>query len=128
MKKNILIINILIILCSACNRIPKHATLIENFPASCTLQGDSIRNFDNELGIMAILNAGNYFVCPSHRTDFHFAVYQKDNLQKVGEILPQGRGAGEFIAPAYFSQYKIESNETKIWILEQALNQYLKIE
>ena len=127
MKKNILIINILIILCSACNRIPKHATLIENFPASCTLQGDSIRNFDNELGIMAILNAGNYFVCPSHRTDFHFAVYQKDNLQKVGEILPQGRGAGEFIAPAYFSQYKIESNETKIWILEQALNQYLKI-
>ena len=60
MKKNILIINILIILCSACNRIHKHATLIENFPASCTLQGDSIRNFDNELGIMAILNAGNY--------------------------------------------------------------------
>ncbi len=118
---------ILLISCIACNSIPKHATLIEEFPSTCMLQGDSIKNFDSELGIMAILNAGNYFICPSHRTDYHFAVYKKDSLKKICDIFPKGRGAGEFIAPAYFSQYQTESKETKIWVLEQALNQYLKI-
>ena len=126
MKKNLLVLG-LFIACMACNRLPEQAVLVEDFPATYTLQGDSIRNFDDELGIMAILNAGDYFLCPSHGTDYHFAVYQKDSLQKVGNILPQGRGAGEFMAPAYFNQYDQENGETKIWILERTLNQYLKV-
>ena len=31
------------------------------------------------------------------------------------------------MAPAYFNQYDQENGETKIWILERTLNQYLKV-
>ena len=37
---------ILLISCIACNSIPKHATLIEEFPSTYVLQGDSIKDFD----------------------------------------------------------------------------------
>ena len=82
MKKNLLVLG-LFIACMACNRLPEQAVLVEDFPATYTLQGDSIRNFDDELGIMDILNAGDYFLCPSHGTDYHFAVYQKDSLTNM---------------------------------------------
>ena len=47
MKKNLLVLG-LFIACMACNRLPEQAVLVEDFPATYTLQGDSIRNFDDE--------------------------------------------------------------------------------
>ena len=111
----------------ACNRLPKKSVEIKDFPHIVFLEGDSISIFDNELGIMELNDAGDYILCSSHRTDYHYSVFHKKDFHKVGEILKQGRGTEEFIAPSYFSQYQIEGGETKIWVLERALNVFFKI-
>lgn len=113
---------------NACNRLPKNSVEIKDFPHTVFLEGDSISVFDNELGIMGLNDAGDYILCPSHRTDFHYSVYTKNDFRKVGEILRHGRGTEEFIAPAYFSQYSIEGDATKIWVLERDLNLFFKID
>ena len=112
---------------AGCNTLPQNSVIIEDFPWAINLKGDSINSFDEELGIAGLYDAGDFILCASHRTDYHFSAYSKDKYYKLKNILKVGRGAGEFIAPAYFSQYQIEDKETKIWILERALNRYFKI-
>lgn len=124
MKKLLTILPIILI---SCNSIPKNSVVIKNFPYTTTLKGDSVTFFDEELGIMGFNDAGNFILCSSHGTEYHYSVYTKDSHSKVGDILKEGRGPEEFIAPDYFSQYKIENKETKIWILERARNKYFKI-
>lgn len=111
----------------SCNSIPKNSVLIKDFPSTIVLKGDSITVFDEELGIMGLINAGDFILCSSHGTDYHYSIYKLDSLQKTGNFLKVGRGAYEFIAPDYFSQYQVEDKDTKIWILERALNKYFKI-
>lgn len=117
-----------LILWTACDRMPKNTVVIADFPVSERLVGDSIDSFDTELGILDIKDAGKYLLCRSHRTDYHYAVFSKDSLGKVAELCANGRGPGEFIAPAYFSQFVIEDGHLKIWILERALAEFVKID
>lgn len=112
---------------AGCHSMPKNSVVIENCPWTQKLHGDSIDIFDEELGIAGLYDAGDFILCASHRTDYHFSVYSKNNCCKLKNIFKVGRGAGEFIAPAYFSRYQTENKETKIWILERALNRFFKI-
>lgn len=124
MKNTLFILSIVLY---ACNTIPENSIIVENFPSTILLKSDSITNFDDELGLMALYDAGNFILCNSHKTAYHYSIYSKDSLYKLCNILKEGRGPGEFIAPDYFSQYQIENKETKIWILERAINKYFKI-
>lgn len=112
---------------AGCHTIPQHSVVIEDFPWTKNWEGDSINSFDEELGITGLYDAGDFILCASHRTDYHFSVYSKNEHHKLKDIFKVGRGAGEFIAPAYFSQYQTVDEETKIWILERALNRFFKI-
>ncbi len=123
--KNILYIFLLAL--AGCHTMPQNSVIIEDFPITQKLKGDSIQVFDEELGITGLYDAGDFILCASHRTDYHFSVYSKNNCRKLKNIFKVGRGAGEFIAPAYFAQYQTENKETKIWILERALNRFFKI-
>lgn len=107
----------LFILLVSCDKTPENSIIVTGFPLSEKLKGDTVDYFDSELGILNINDAGKYWLCSSHRTDYHFAVYSKSNIEKVAELCVNGRGAGEFIAPAYFSQYVTEGGDLKIWIL-----------
>lgn len=118
----------LLFLLFACDRKPKNRVVITDFPVSERLVGDSVDSFDTELGILDIKDAGKYLLCRSHRTDYHYAVFSKDSLRKVAELCVNGRGPAEFIAPAYFSQYVTEDGHLKIWILERALAEFVKID
>lgn len=111
----------------ACDRIPGNSVVVTDFPVSEKLKGDTVNYFDSELGILDIKDAGKYWLCRSHRTDYHFAVFSKEGLGKVAELCVNGRGAGEFIAPTYSSQYVTEDGDLKIWILERALSEFVKI-
>lgn len=113
---------------AACDRMPQNAVIVTDFPVSERLTGDTVDYFDSELGILDIKDAGKYWLCRSHRTDYHFAVFAKDGFKKVGELCMNGRGPGEFIAPSYFSQYTVENGNLKVWILERALSEFMKID
>lgn len=115
------------VLLVACHRMPDNSVVVHDFPVVINLKGDSIVNFDNELGINGMQDAGDFILCSSHRTEYNFSVYEKRSRHKVGNFLKRGRGAGEFLAPRYCMQYKIEGGETKIWVLERALNKFFKI-
>ena len=107
------------ILFLSCQSLPPQVHIISKFPRTLNVEGEPITSFDKELGIMSLHVTDNYFLCGSHRTDYHFSVYSKNNISKITDLCKKGRGPGEFIAPAYFSQYKLENGETKIWILDR---------
>lgn len=111
----------------ACDKLPENSVIVDSFPFSEKLSGDTVNYFDSELGILDIKLAGKYWICSSHRTDYHFAIYSKDNFEKVAEICKNGRGPNEFLAPAYYSQYVIEEGDVKIWILERDKSEFMKI-
>ena len=120
-------VKVFLFLIVACQKMPENFLVVTEFPVSEKLKGDTVHYFDSELGILDIKDAGKYWLCRSHRTDYHFALFSKDGSEKVAELCVKGRGAGEFIAPAYFSQYATESGHLKIWILERALSEMIKI-
>lgn len=126
MKNAVLIFSFFLVM--ACNNMPENSVVVTDFPVSEKLKGDTVNYFDSELGILDIKDAGKYWLCRSHRTDYHYAVFSKSGLEKVAELCVNGRGPGEFIAPAYFSQYGIEDGDLKIWILERALSEFVKID
>ena len=115
------------ILLTSCNSIPPQVHIVNNFPYTINLKGNEITSFDNELGIMGLYVTDNYFLCSSHRTEFHFSVYSKDSIAKIINLCKQGRGPGEFISPMYFSQYQIENEETKIWVLDRGTSTFYLI-
>lgn len=112
----------------SCKTLPENAIILTEFPEVRYLEGDTVNYFDSELGIMSFHDAGKYIICGSHRTDYHFAVYEKNTFNKAAELFKAGRGPGEFIAPIYWSQYTVEDNHVKIWVLERALSKYMKVD
>jgi len=111
----------------ACNTTPHNHVIIQKLPNTQKLHGYSTTKFDNEFGIIALYTTENYYICQSHRTDYHFFIYNKKDTTKIGDLCPKGRGANEFIAPIYLSQYVLENQETKIWILDRATSRFYKI-
>ncbi|MFR9531609.1 MAG: BF3164 family lipoprotein [Rikenellaceae bacterium] len=91
------------------------------------LKCENINNFDAELGALALFDAGDYILCQLMNDQYFYAVYSKHNLEKVINILPKGKGHNEYLAATYTGQFIIENNETKIFILEMALNRYFKV-
>ena len=115
------------IIYSSCQSLPNNTIIINDFPSSIHLKGNENQYFDKELGIISLQTTNRYFICNTHRTDYHFSIYSKDTIIKRINLCKKGRGSNEFIAPAFFSQFENQNNQTKIWVLDRAVSQLVKI-
>lgn len=115
------------ILYIGCQYLPKNVIIVNTFPSSQHIKGNEMQTFDNELGIISLQSTDRFYICGSHKTDYHFSIYSKENMAKVTDLCKRGRGPNEFIAPAFYSQYETENNQIKIWVLDRATSQLAKI-
>lgn len=119
MKKRFVVLTLLIVIvsCFSCSEKSKESySIVKSFPVETELtNGRVLTQFNDELEAVVLFKAGNYIISYKMGAESFCSVYDRD-YNKLGEILRNGRGPGEYLSPFYNGQYEVENGETKIWV------------
>lgn len=111
-----------LLLCISCNNSKTYRTLVEDFPNMETLLEFNIHECDTLYNLYDLSSTGDYLICAEKKRDYFFTLFDKD-FNKVCSFARKGRGANEYIAPAFYGQYtKLQDTLLRFLIFDRALN------
>jgi len=70
----------------------------------------------HEFGILQLFSIDSFLILRKRKSEFIFSIYNKHNLQLLGNIGKSGQGPEEFLAPYYCGQNQIDSTGIKFWV------------
>lgn len=114
-------------ICSCKNtRIP-HNHIIGPDWKEVTLTPEPVSSFDDQIGLLAIYDVGDYILGYQYKQDYFFKIFDREyNL--VGELCRRGKGPNEFLQVVYFGQWEADEAGTKIWTMDMIKKNLVKID